>query len=165
VRDSRRLFLSKLCWKKFRGYAAAQLKKMNDKQPEGGRREIVQKFGYDVKFAYHLIRLYDEAEQILLEADLDLQRAREVMKSIRRGEWTIEQVRAWVVEKDRVLEGVYAACKLPERPPLEPLRQLLLKCLEQHYGSLDDCIAQLGWAEHTLREIDTLLNGVRSKLW
>jgi hypothetical protein len=31
-----------------------------------------------------------------------------------------------------VLEGVYATCKLPERPPLEPLRQLLLKYLEQH---------------------------------
>ena len=31
VRDNRRLFLSKEVWKKFRGYAHAQLKKMNDK--------------------------------------------------------------------------------------------------------------------------------------
>lgn len=31
VRDNRRLFLSKLCWKKFRGYALTQLKKMNTK--------------------------------------------------------------------------------------------------------------------------------------
>ena len=31
VRDSRRLFLSKESWKKFRGYAQSQLKKMNDK--------------------------------------------------------------------------------------------------------------------------------------
>lgn len=31
VRDNRRLFLSKKCWKKFRGYAHASLKKANDK--------------------------------------------------------------------------------------------------------------------------------------
>lgn len=31
VRDNRKLFLSKEAWKKFRGYAHAQLKKMNDK--------------------------------------------------------------------------------------------------------------------------------------
>jgi len=31
VRDNRKLFLSKEAWKKFRGYAQSQLKKMNDK--------------------------------------------------------------------------------------------------------------------------------------
>jgi uncharacterized protein len=62
VRDQRRLFLSKLCWKKFRGYAYSQLKKLNDKQPIGGRVEIIERFGYDVKFAYHIVRLFDEAE-------------------------------------------------------------------------------------------------------
>ena len=73
VRDNRRLFLSKEAWKKFRGYAQAQLKKMNDKQPEGKRKEIVDRYGFDVKFAYHIIRLMDEAEQILLDGDLDLE--------------------------------------------------------------------------------------------
>ena len=165
VRDHRKLFLSKLCWKKFRGYANAQLRKLNDKVPIGGRKEIVEKFGYDVKFAYHIVRLFDEAEQIMLEHDLDLQRAKEVMKAIRRGEWTLEQLKAWVVEKDRVLEAAYTRCQLPEKPLLEPLRKLLLECLETHYGSIDDCVAQTGWAESTLREIDTLLQSQRRKLY
>lgn len=165
VRDNRKLFLSKEAWKKFRGYAMSQLKKMNDKNPIGGRREIVDKYGYDVKFAYHLIRLYDEAEQIMLNGDIDLQRAREVMKAIRRGEWTAEEVRQWVVEKDKVLEGVYATCKLPEKPPVEPLRQLLLNCLEAHFGSLENCITQVGWAESYLRQIDNLLGECRKKLY
>lgn len=165
VRDHRKLFLSKLCWKKFRGYANAQLRKLNDKVPIGGRKEIVEKFGYDVKFAYHIVRLFDEAEQIMLEHDLDLQRAKEVMKAIRRGEWTLEQLKAWVVEKDRVLEAAYTRCQLPEKPLLEPLRKLLLECLETHYGSIDDCVAQTGWAESTLREIDTLIQSQRRKLY
>jgi predicted nucleotidyltransferase len=165
VRDSRKLFLSKLCWKKFRGYAYAQLKKLNDKQPIGGRLEIVERFGYDVKFAYHIVRLFDEAEQILLEGDLDLKRSREVMKAIRRGEWTIEELRAWVVEKDRALEVAYTRCQLPEKPPIEPIYKLLVNCLEQHYGSLDGCVQEVGWAEQTLKDIDKLLHNCRGWLY
>lgn len=165
VRDKRRLFLSKEAWKKFRGYAHAQLKKMNDKNPIGKRKEIVEKYGYDIKFAYHIIRLFDEAEQIILEGDIDLQRAREPMKAIRRGDWTADEVRNWAMEKEKALEAAYVNCKLPEHPPQEPLRQLLLNCLEEHYGSLDGAVAQLGWAEQALRDIDNVLNESRSKLY
>lgn len=165
VRDNRKLFLSKLCWKKFRGYAASQIKKMNDKNPIGGRMEIIEKHNFDVKFAYHVIRLFDEAEQIMLEGDIDLQRAKDVMKAIRRGDWTQDQVQQWAIEKDKALEVVYSNCKLPEKPPVEPLRQLLLNCLEHHYGSIEECVSQVGWAENTLRNLDQILSEVRSKLY
>lgn len=165
VRDSRKRFLSKRCWKKFRGYAHSQLKKMNDKNPVGKRREIVDRHGYDVKFAYHIIRLLDEAEQVLLEGDIDLQRAREPMKAIRRGDWSAEEVRQWVMEKERALEAAYVRCRLPEQPDETVLRGLLLQCLEEHYGSLADCVSQVGWAEETLRTIDAALNQVRGKLY
>ena len=165
VRDARRLFLSKECWVKFRGYAHSQLHKMETKNPEGGRSEIVEKFGYDVKFAYHLIRLFDECEQILLEGDIDLMRAREVMKAIRRGEWTEDEIRKWVTEKERALEVAYTQCKLPEKPPEEPLRQLLLRCLEEHYGTIQDAVTNLDWAQEGLREIDAILDKHRKQLY
>jgi predicted nucleotidyltransferase len=165
VRDGRRLFLSKECWKKFRGYAHAQLRKMNDKEPVGKRKEIIAKHGYDVKFAYHIIRLFDEVEQIMLEGDLDLQRAREPMKAIRRGDWTADEVRTWAMEKEVVLEKAYTECKLPERPPVEPLRQLLYNCLEEHYGSLDGCVENPDWAKVTIQQLDAILCGVRGKLY
>jgi predicted nucleotidyltransferase len=165
VRDSRKIFLSKECWKKFRGYAQSQLKKMNDKEPVGKRKEIVDKHGYDIKFAYHIIRLLDEAEQIMLEGDLDLQRAREVMKAIRRGEWTAEEVREFAMKKEIALEAAYSVCKLPEHPPIEPIKQLLMNCLEAHYGSLEGCVSQAGWAEGALKQIDTLLDTVRKQLY
>lgn len=165
VRDKRRMFLSKEAWKRFRGYAQEQLKKMNTKDPIGGRREIVEKWGYDIKFAYHIVRLFDEAEQILLEGDIDLQRSREVMKSVRRGEWTAEEIREWARQKDIALEVAYTNCKLPEKPPEAPLNQLLLDCLEQHYGSLKTCVEQTGWAEGTLRSIDAIMQEVRQKMY
>jgi len=165
VRDNRKLFLSKRAWKKFRGYAHSQLKKMNDKNPIGKRKEIIEKHGFDVKFAYHIIRLLDEVEQVMLEGDIDLQRAREPMKAIRRGDWTADEVRNWAMEKERVLEAVYSECKLPTEPPVEPLRQLLMNCLEEHYGSLQDCVAQTGWAENSLMQIDEILNRIRASLY
>lgn len=132
---------------------------------ESQRFEHYKFHNFDVKFAYHILRLFDEAEQILLDADIDLQRAREPMKAIRRGDWTAEEVRDWAMEKEKALEVAYVNCKLPERPPVEPLRQLLLQCLEEHYGSLANCVAEVGWAEQILKEVDGLLGKVRKQLY
>jgi hypothetical protein len=119
----------------------------------------------DSKFLYHILRLYDEAEQILLQGTLDMRRAREVMKAIRRGEWTAKEVRQWAIEKDKTLETAYVKSELPEKPDEKKLQKLLNECLECHYGSLEGCLEEPEWAEQTLREIDQALNGVRKKLY
>lgn len=129
------------------------------------RKEITDKHGEDVKYLYHILRLFDEVEQIMLNGDMDLQRAREPMKAIRRGDWTADEVRKWAMEKEIALEKAYIECKLPERPPVEPLRQLLLNCLEAHYGTLENCVAEVGWAEQTLKDIDALLEKQRKRLY
>jgi uncharacterized protein len=165
VRDKRKLFLSKKAWKKFRGYAYSQLHKMDTKEAEGGRKEIIAKHGYDVKFAYHVIRLLDEAEQILLTNDIDLQRAREPMKAIRRGEWKIEDVRAFFMEKEKALESAYVNCKLPEEPDEKALKELLVQCLEEHYGNLGAVFQQPDWATDALRNVDQLMNEIRQRLY
>jgi uncharacterized protein len=223
VRDKRKLFLSKLCWKKFRGYSHQQLTKadnvidskeineilffedehdiprgtrLSEAEQESKTRGSVSSLkhltegqisrylqlyqagdtaskrfedrkirGQDSKFLYHIIRLLDEAEQILLGGDLDLQRAKEAMKAVRRGEWTTEDVRKFAREKEIALEAAYTTCTLPEKPPIEPIHQLLLQCLEEHYGSLSNCVSQVGWAEGTLKKMDHLLNEVRKQLY
>lgn len=67
VREKRKIFLHKGSWYKFKGYSYSQLHKMENKNPEGSRVETIQKFGYDLKFAYHVVRLLNEVEQILSE--------------------------------------------------------------------------------------------------
>src|SRR5206468_3796781 len=86
VRENRRLFLHRGAWPKFKGYAYSQLHKIAIKEPTGKRAEVVAAHGYDTKFAYHVVRLLGEVEQILLEGDIDLQRDNERLKAIRRGE-------------------------------------------------------------------------------
>lgn len=153
VRENRHLFLSRLCWPKFKGYAYSQMHKMTNKRPEGKRKESVGKYGYDVKYAYHIIRLLDEVEQILTEGDLDLQRAREVMKAVRRGDWSEQKVIDHFSQKERQLEDAWSACTLPDRPDEHRLQSLLLKCLKYQYESLDTVVAQPDRAKTALQQI------------
>lgn len=158
VRENRRLFLHKGAWHKFKGYAYSQIHKMNVKTPQEGSKRAanVAEFGFDVKFAYHVVRLLDEVEQILTLGDIDLQRDRERLKAIRRGEWTAEQVRDFFARKERDLESVYAKSSLPHGPNEPKIKQLLLDCLEAHYGSLADAVARPHEERDLLRQIKAL---------
>ncbi len=143
LRDHRRLFLHKGAYHRFRGYAYAQLKKLDTKTGGSKERQADRaRQGFDTKFAYHIVRLACECEQILSTGDLVLDRDRELYKGIRRGEWSLERVRDWFSGKERHLEDLYRQSALPERPDLERLRGVLFDCLEMHYGSLEAVVSQ-----------------------
>lgn len=225
VRDSRKLFISKEIWQKFRGYAWSQMHKMDSKQNiasellnqiesfeethnigqktpfsdvkkeietrgsteslkhlsqeelgnyfgiyyegilKSSRFEMIKINKYDIKFGYHLLRLLDEAQQLLETGEMDLQRAKEPMKSIRRGEWKKEDIISWAKDKEKELEIAFTNCKLPDKAPEDKLKALLLQCLEEHYGSLSNIIPQPDWAVNGLRSIDELLNSFRTKMY
>lgn len=163
-RDNRKLFISKRIWNTFRGYSMGQMKKMTDRTAKGARVEIINKFGYDVKFAYNIIRGFDEVHQLMETGEMDIQRAKEVMKSIRRGEWKIEEVVDFAKKKCAELDVAYTNCKLPEHPPELEIKQLLIQCLEEHYGSLSSVIQQPNWSIEALTKIDMLLDQYRGRL-
>ncbi|WP_435009409.1 nucleotidyltransferase domain-containing protein [Tundrisphaera lichenicola] len=164
VRENRRLFLHKGAWSKFKGYAYSQLHKIAIKQPQGKRATLVAEHGYDTKFAYHVVRLIGEVEQILTEGDVDLQRDNERLKAIRRGEWTEQRLRTWFAEKESQLERAYAESKLRPNPDEEWIKALLLDVLEEHYGSLADCVVDPNRAVVALRNIQAELDRVKDLL-
>jgi len=161
LRDNRRLFLHKGCWHKFRGYAKSQMHKMRIKTPkEGKRKDLVEKFGYDVKFAYHIVRLMDEVEQILEGYDLDLERSRETLKEIRRGEWKEQRIYDYFAHKEPLLEELYYKSALAHKPDESKIKALLMQCLETHFGSLEKCVYDEGILASTLREVRDKLNSL-----
>lgn len=157
IREKRKVFLHKGCWLKFKGYAYAQIRKLETKQPEGKRRDLVEKYGYDVKFAYHVVRLLNEVEQLMLEQDLDLQRNNEQLKSIRNGEWTFEQLQQYFVQKEKDLESLYTRCELPATPDMAAIRSLLMESLEQYYGSIDKLVVSQDRHLSALRSIESII--------
>lgn len=158
IREKRHMFLHKGAWHKYKGYAYSQLHKMKNKHPEGKRAETVAEYGYDVKFAYHLVRLLGEVEQILAEGDIDLRRNREQLKAIRRGEMTEDDIIKWAAGKEHSLEKLYEESTLPWGPNQDAIKQLLLDCLEEHFGTLEGCIVTDMGPVWVLREIADIID-------
>jgi predicted nucleotidyltransferase len=159
VRENRKMFLHKGAWHKFRGYAYSQMHKIkgkvNSSNPD--RAETIKKHGYDVKFAYHVVRLLDEIEQIMVEQDLDLERNREQLKAIRRGEWTLEQIERHFEAKERALENTYATSSLRHSPDEPAIKALLMQCLEMHFGSIQDAVRREPSVDRLVRDIQDVL--------
>lgn len=114
-----RHFLASLnAYPAFCGYAHSQLKRL-----EGGayrgymgaeRKKLVDQFGYDPKNAAHLIRLWRMGLEYVGSGTLQVYREdREELKSIKRGEWTLEQIRE---------EAARLEVKMQEAKANSPLR-------------------------------------------
>jgi predicted nucleotidyltransferase len=138
VRERRDIFFHKKCWAKYKGYAYSQFHKMRGRNPEPGskRHQLREQYGFDVKHAYHTVRLLLECEMILNEHTIDIQRHRSYLKAIRRGEVPQESIEVWYTAREQSLEKAYAESTLRAEPARNEVKQLLLDCLEHHYGSL-----------------------------
>lgn len=163
VRENRKIFLHKGSWYKFKGYAYSELSKLKSKTPEPGskRYKTIQKYGYDIKFAYNIIRLLNEVEQILVEGDLDLQRNKEQLKSIRKGEWEEQQVIDYFTKKELVLEETYQQSKLPHKAPMDKIKELYLNCLEIYFGSLNNMVERVRDIDVFITDLNILIDSYK----
>lgn len=69
-----------------------------------------------------------------------MERNREQLKSIRRGEWTKDRIIEYFNDKEKILEEVYLKSDLRHSPATTEIKTLLVNCLEQYFGSLDKMI-------------------------
>ena len=134
VIQQRKIFLSQEAVTKYRAYSFSQMKKL-DRVPIGKRKESFDELQYDKKFLYNLVRLNLSAEQIL-QGDLDIERDKEVFKSIRRGEWTLEQGKDWFFSQSKKLDSLQEKCTLPLKTDKEKIRTLLKECLNIQYQKM-----------------------------
>lgn len=160
IRQNRKLFLCKEIYFKLKAYAGSQWHKVRLKNPQEGskRAKLIEDFGVDTKYLYNLVRLMLQCEQILTYGDMDLRRDRETYKEIRRGERTVEDIEVWFKEKEKYIDKLYHESKaIPERPREQEIKQLLLSCLEHHYGSLEKCVANLDKNEIAIQKIKEIV--------
>ena len=166
VRENRKLFIHKGCFHKFKGYAFSQIHKMKSKTPVKGskRDKSIEKYGFDIKFAYHCVRLLDEVEQLLSTGEMDLQRNSSLLKAIRAGQWSQEQIIDYFNEKEFELEKLYLKSSLPYKPDVATIKELLLECLEMQYNDLNISKKPVVDIVEDLEEVVSIINGTLSKL-
>jgi len=142
LRAIRQLLLSKRCFKTFGGYAQAQMYRMQHYKPEPGSKkdEDVQKFGYPVKHAMHLMRLLRMGIEVLRDGVVLVARddAAELME-IRRGEWSLEKVFAKAAEAEIELKVAHEESTLPARPDYDAANRLCCDLIAERIVKLRGC--------------------------
>jgi uncharacterized protein len=132
------------------------IRKIDQNGNRSKRLNSIVEYGFDVKFAYHVVRLLNEVEQILTEGDLDLERNREQLKAIRRGDWSLEEITEYFGTKEKELESLYTKSELRASPDEDAIKALLLECLEMHYDNLGGCIVIPDKTLQALKEIQEI---------
>jgi len=69
-----------------------------------------------------------------------------------------QEIFAWVSDKERQLETLYHQSTLPNDPDEAFLQRLLLRCLEEHFGSLENCIVSPDAATNAIQAIQSALD-------
>lgn len=117
-----------------------ELKSVLSKLPNSSnakRAGLIERHGFDTKFAMHAVRLFLQCEQIMTEGDLDLERNSKILNGIRNGEWSLDKIIQWCDDKEKQLEQVYVNGNgLPYKPDEKAIKDLLLQCIEHHYGKV-----------------------------
>lgn len=105
-------------WKKTRNMARAMLE---------------EKFGYDTKHAYHLVRLIRMCREILTTGVVLVKRPdREELLAIRNGAWTYDQLIEFAEREEQKLNELYNMSNvLPKSPNKEMLDKLCIKLVEK----------------------------------
>lgn len=134
--ENRDIFMSKILYKSFGGYAFGQLRRMTHACTEQAyqgekRRERFEKFGYDCKNAAHLIRLLRMGIEALLTGEINVARHdAKQLKEIKRGEWSLAKVETEATRLQQLLDEAFVKCELPARPDFHRAEQLLMSILE-----------------------------------
>jgi hypothetical protein len=133
LRDKRRLFISMRTYHAFKGYANGQMHRIRQRQPETDERKaVIEKYGYDIKMAYHTLRLLDQLEQILTIGDIDLMRNKEECKLMRSGEWgDFDRFDKEFQKRMDYVAELSRKCNLAPQPQDGALKNLLLEILEE----------------------------------
>jgi predicted ABC-class ATPase len=97
------------------------------------RAELEEKYGYDTKHAYHLVRLIRMCREMLTTGKVIVKRPdREELLAIRNGAWTYDQLIEFAEKEEQELNVIYETCNiLPHKPNREKLDKLCIELVEK----------------------------------
>ena len=95
------------------------------------RAEMESKFGYDGKFALHLIRLSKCCKELLTDGILRVRRpdAKELL-AILNGAWTFDELLEWFDKQTKEIDDLYENSKLPNTPNTKKISDLSVQLVE-----------------------------------
>jgi uncharacterized protein len=137
IRPHRRALLSQKSASQYLAFADSQRMRLTGERgmgKHGQRPDLIEKYGYDTKFAMHYIRLLYECRELVRDHHLTLPRPeREQLVAIRTGKHTQEEMFALGREVKAECEALLAASTLPEAPDKDFLSQIVADAYLAHW--------------------------------
>jgi predicted nucleotidyltransferase len=132
-------FVSKRAIKAFLKYSDNQREALVGERGgyRANRPELIERYGYDVKYAYHLLRLGYEGCEIAETGRLSLpmpEGPRGVCQAVRRGEYTREQALELSRGLSARLEGYLESSSVPPEPDWAAIDAFLVAAHEEHWS-------------------------------
>lgn len=120
LRRNRFAFVTKNAGRSFLGFASDQLKRLRGEigQKRVTRAELVEKYGYDTKYAGHVVRLTLQGIELMTEAKLSLpmqKKDADTVVDVRRGKCSLEQVNEMVEHLIATLKRSIENSALPDK--------------------------------------------------
>lgn len=121
LQENTGLFLSKQAGHRFIGYLDSQRNQLMTRNgsKHTNRPELVEKYGYDVKFAYHAVRLGIQGIELMRHGNIALPMSapdREVLLNIRRGGYSYESISRMITGLRFDLDRAIVESDLPDDP-------------------------------------------------
>lgn len=121
--ERRHLFLSRECSRKFSGYLHSQRQGLLGLRSGGvrnqGRQDIRDRYGFDTKFAAHMVRLGIQGVELMRTGEINLPMLEPDLtwlRELRRGEHSKEEALARAEELEAEIPLVAARSRLQEHP-------------------------------------------------
>lgn len=141
LRERRGMFLSRLAGARFKGYLHSQRQGLMGLRSGGtrnqGRADIRARYGFDTKFAMHMVRLGLQGVELLRTGDISLpMREPELgwLRALRRGEHTKQEALDRAEELEREIDGLMATTLLPDQPAWAEIDRWLASVHLRHWN-------------------------------
>ena len=137
LRAIRGSFMSKRIGLAFAGYLHDQRDRLIGKRSKNVTRpELVEKYGYDTKFAYHMLRLGLQGIEFLRTGSLTLpiyRPDREFLIGVRNGRITQQRAVKIADQYEETIKALTANSSLPEEPDYAAVNKFMVEAYLSHW--------------------------------
>ena len=100
----------------------------------GNRKTLITKYGFDTKFASHLIRLLMEGNELLNTGSIHFPLTyKETLLDIKQGKWTIKEVLDYSEQLENDIDLAAKTSELPKNPRTADIETFMIALLEEHF--------------------------------
>ncbi len=133
----REALLSKKSAKQYLGFANSQRMRLTGERGmgrHGQRPDLIEKFGFDTKFAMHYLRLLFECRELLQDRHLTLPRPeKDLLIAVRSGKYTQTEVFAMGEDLRAEADALLDNSRLPDVPDIHLLSQIVADAYQKQW--------------------------------